>query len=181
MKKYFIFISLLLTVSACSSAENIASNELEGIELELSINKLEYSPNDEIIATVKLTNHNDSPRTVYAPIPADAEEGISAVMAWKKGENQWQFLSPQNNQDISNIKERSFYDYVLVELDADETIEQEFSWNRELFNEENDENFKADSGEYMLSTFVVLDEIKTQEEYFEPKKQVISKINIKLK
>lgn len=84
---------------------------------------------------------------------------------------QWQLLSPENKQDISNIKGRSFYDYVLVEIGANETIEQEFVWNKELLNQESDEIIKADNGDYILSTFVILDEIKTQEEYYEPEKQ----------
>ncbi|MFJ7935639.1 hypothetical protein [Sporosarcina sp. NPDC096371] len=93
----------------------------------------------------------------------------------------WQMLSPQNNQDIPNIKERSFYDYVLVELGANETIEQEFVWNKELFNQESEEIVKADRGEYILSTFVILDEIKDEKEYYEPEKQVISKLNFTIK
>ncbi|WP_339250293.1 hypothetical protein NSQ43_11410 [Sporosarcina sp. FSL W8-0480] len=173
LNKYFILsiFALLLTLSACSSAKNTASNEMEGIELDLTINKQEFSQNDEIIAKVILTNHNDSPREIFVPIPVDTEEGISAVMVEKKDKMQWQLLSPENKQDISNIKGRSFYDYVLVEIGANETIEQEFVWNKELLNQESDEIIKADNGDYILSTFVILDEIKTQEEYYEPEKQ----------
>lgn len=64
-----------------------------------------------------------------------------------------------------------------MEIGANETIEQKFVWNKELLNQETKEIVKADNGEYVLSTFVILDEIKTQEEYYEPEKQVISKLN----
>lgn len=86
LNKYFILsiFALLLTLSACSSAKNTASNEMEGIELDLTINKQEFSQNDEIIAKVILTNHNDSPREIFVPIPVDTEEGISAVMVEKR-------------------------------------------------------------------------------------------------
>lgn len=183
LNKYLIIsiFALLLILSACSSSKNAVSNEIDGIELELTINKQEMSQIDEVIAKVILTNHNDSPREVFVPLPADLKEGISAVMVEKKDKMQWQLLSPQNNQDISNIKGRSFYDYVLVEIGANESIEQEFVWNMELLNQDSKEIVIADSGEYILSTFVILDEIKTQEDYYEPKKQVISKLNFTIK
>ena len=105
------------------------------------------------------------------------EEGISAVMVERKNQSLWKLLNPQNNKDIPNVKERSFYDFVLVEIGANETIEQEFRWDKELFNQESREIVEADSGEYILSAFIILDELNNQEEYYEPEKQLISKLN----
>lgn len=175
-----VFI-LILILSACSPEENTASNEMEGIELELTINKQEISPDDEVVVKVILTNHNDSKREIFVPIPKDTEEGISAVMVKGKDQMLWQLLSPQNNQDIPNIKERTFYDFVLVELGANETIEQEFRWNKELLNQESREIVEADSGEYILSSFVILDKLNKQKDYYEPEKQLISKLNFTVK
>ena len=126
--KYLIVSVFIFTLilSACSVAETTASNEMDGIELELTIDKQVISSDNEVVAKVILTNHNDSLRKVFVPIPKDTEEGISAVMVERKNQALLQFLSPQNNQDLPNIKERSFYDFVLVELGANETIEQEF-------------------------------------------------------
>ena len=83
-----------------------------------------------------LTNHNDSKREVFVPIPEDTEEGISAVMVERKNQRLWQLLNPQNNKDISNVKERLFYEFVRVEIGANETIEQGIRWDKELFNQE---------------------------------------------
>ncbi|QFF99005.1 hypothetical protein PB01_09265 [Psychrobacillus glaciei] len=102
-------------------------------------------------------------------------------MVERKGEMLSQLLNPNNNQDIPNIKGRSFYDFVLVELGAYETIEQEFRWNKKLLNQESMEFEEADSGEYLLSTFIILDELNNQKEYYEPEKQSISKINFTVK
>ena len=44
---------------------------MEGIELELTINEQEISSDDEVVVTVILTNHNDSKREVFVPIPED--------------------------------------------------------------------------------------------------------------
>ena len=175
-----VFI-LVLIISTCSSLENTASHEMEGIELKQTINKQEISLEDDVIVTVSLINHNDSEREIYVPIPKNLEEGISAVMVERKNQLLWQLLSPRNNQDHRNIKERSFYDYILVELGASETIEQEFSWNKELLNQESSETVEADSGEYILSAFIVLDELNNQKEYYEPEKQLISKLNFTVK
>ena len=183
IKKYLLLtvFSLILILSACSSTENTVSNEMEGIELKLTINKQEITPNDEVIVKVILTNHNDALREIYVPIPKDIEKGISAVMVERENKALWQFLSPKNNLDIPNIKERSFYDYVLVELGVNETIEQEFSWNKELLDQENRGIVEADSGEYILSTFIILDELHNQKEYYEPEMQLISKLNFTVK
>lgn len=175
-----VFI-LILILSACSSSENTVSNEMEGIELELTINKQEISPGDEVVVKVILTNHNDSRREIFVPIPNDTEEGISAVMVERKNKTLWQFLNPQNNKDIPNIKERSFYEFVRVELGTNETIEQEFRWNKELVNQESREVVEVDSGEYILSSFIILDELNNQKEYYEPEKQLISKLNFTVK
>ena len=172
---------MVLILSACSSLENTASHEMEGIELKQTINKQEISLEDDVIVTVSLINHNDSEREIYVPIPKDLEEGISAVMVERKNQLLWQLLSPRNNQDTSNIKERSFYDYVRVELGANETIEQEFSWNKELLNQESREIVEAASGEYILSAFIILDELKNEQEYYEPEKQLISKLSFTIK
>lgn len=181
--KYLLITSfiLMLILSACSSVESTVSNEIDGIELELSIKKQEYLSDDEIVATVILTNHNDSQRKVYAPSPIDIEEGIAVVMVVRENQHAWQFLSPQNNKDIPSIKGRSFYDYILVQLEPNETIEQEFRWNRELFNQESREIIEANSGEYILSSFIILDELNNQKEYYEPEKQLISKLKFTVK
>ncbi len=175
-----VFI-LILILSACSSVESTVSNELDGIELEITINKQEFSSDDEIIAKVILTNHNDSQRKIYAPIPDDSDEGIAAVMVGRENQNSLQFLSPRNNKDNLNIKGRTFYDFVLLEFGANETIEQEFRWNKELFYPEEDEVVEADSGKYFLSAFIILDEVDNQEDYYEPEKQLISKLNFTVK
>lgn len=183
LNKYLILTGfiLILILSACSSADNTATTEMEGIELKLSINKQEISNDDEVVAKVILSNLNDSQRKIVVPIPKDTEKAISAVMVESKNQMSWQLLSPLNNQNISNIKERSFYDYVLVELGANETIEQEFRWNKELLNQESREIVEADSGEYILSAFIILDELTSQKEYYEPEKQLISKLNFTVK
>lgn len=175
------FSFLIITLSACSSTENSISNELDGIELILTINKQEISSGDEVVAKVTLTNHNDSQREIFVPIPKNIDEGISAVMVEKKGEMLSELLSPKNSQDILNIKERSFYDFVLVELSANETIEQEFHWNKKLLNQESREIVDAEGGEYLLSSFIILDELNNQKEYYEPEKQLISKLNFTVK
>jgi hypothetical protein len=174
----FIFIQIL---TGCSSIGNTASNEMDGIELELVINKQELSSDDEIVVTVILTNHNKSMKEILVPTPEGTEEGISAVMVERKNQSQWQLLNPHNNKDISNVKERSFYDFVPVEIGANETIEQEFRWDKELLNQESGEIVEADSGEYILSAFIILDELNKQEEYYEPEKQLISKLNFIVK
>ncbi|WP_391122412.1 hypothetical protein [Psychrobacillus sp. L3] len=183
LSKYIIltFSFLIITLSACSSTENSISNEIEGIELKLTINKQKISSDDEVNAKVTLTNHNDTQREIFVPIQKDIDEGISAVMVERKGEMLSQLLNPNNNQDIPNIKGRSFYDFVLVELGANETIEQEFRWNKKLLNQESMEIEEADSGEYLLSTFIILDELNNQKEYYEPEKQLISKLNFTVK
>lgn len=183
LNKYLILtiFTVILTLSACSSTQNTVSNKMEGIELELTINKKEFSLNDKIIAKVILTNHNDSKRKIFAPIPKDTEEGISAIMVEKENKMLSQFFSPQNNKDIPNIKERSFYDFVLVELEANETIEQEFQWNNLLFDQENKKIVEANKGNYSLSAFIILDELINQQEYYEPEKQLISKLKFTVK
>lgn len=183
LNKYFILAVFIFTImlSACSSTDNSFSNEMEGIELKLSINKQEILSDDEVVAKVTLINHNDSQKEIFVPIPKDLGEGISAVMVERKGEMLSQTLSPENNQDIPNIKGRSFYDFVLVELGANETIEQEFRWNKELLNQENREIEEADNGEYLLSAFVILDQLDNQKEYYEPEKQLISTLNFIVK
>lgn len=183
VSKYYIFILILLVtiLSACSSAENKSTSEMDGIELKLSINKEEISSDDAFVAKVTLTNMNDSKRKVYVPTTKDIDEGISAVMVEREGENLWQLLNPKDSKAIPNIKERTFYDFVLVELEANKTIEQEFSWNKELLNQENIKVEKAESGEYLLSTFIILDDINNQVEYYEPEKQLITKLNFTVK
>lgn len=175
-----IFI-LILILSACSSVESSVSNEMEGIELEITINKQEYSSDDEIVAKIVLTNHNDSQRKIYAPSPIDIEEAIAAVMVVRENQNLFQFLGPQNDQDITSIKGRSFHDFVLVQLEPNETIEQEFRWNKELLNPETEEIIDANSGKYIFSTFIILDELNSQKDYYEPEKQLISKLNFTVK
>ena len=181
LNKYVIvpilFIMLIPIISACSSADNTASNEMEGIELELIINEQEISSDDEVVVTVILTNHNDSKREVFVPMPEDNDAGISAVIVERKNRSLWKLLNPQTNKDIPNVKERSFHNFILVEIGANETIEQEFRSDKELFNQESREIVEADGGEYILSAFIILDELNKQEEYYEPEKQLISKLN----
>lgn len=181
--KYIIlsFFILIITLSACSSTESSISNEMEGIELDITINKQEMTLDDEVVAKVTLTNHNDSQIEIFVPIPSDIEEGIAAVMVEKENEMLSQLLSPENSLNIPNIKERTFYDFVLVKLGANETIEQEFRWNKELLNQGSREIVKADSGEYLLSTFVILDDLIDEKDYYEPEKQLISKVNFTVK
>ena len=183
LNKYLLLNALILVLilSACSLVGNTVSNEMEGVELELTINEQEISSDDEVVVTVKLTNYNDSKREVFVPILEDSEEGISAVMVERKNQRLWQLLNPQNNKDISNVKERSFNNFVLVEIGANETIEQEFRWDKELFNQESREIVEAVSGEYILSAFIILDELNKEEEYYEPENQLISKINFRVK
>lgn len=178
---FFLIIIFALILLACSSSNNTATEKMDGIELELAINKQEITTDDDLVVTVTLTNHNDSQRKLFVPIPVDVEEGISAVMVEKKNQLSGQLLNPSSNGSLPNIKGRSFYDYVVVDLGAKETIEQEFSWDKRLFNQEKREIVEADSGNYIVSTFVLLDELTTQEDYFEPEKQLISKLTYKVK
>lgn len=174
-------ILVLISISwiIFSQQHNLAtttSNQMEGIELELAIDKSNYSLDDNVVATVTITNHNDTAKEIYVPVPIDVEAGISAVMVEKKGQMQYQLLSPQHDQNHPNIKGRSFYDYALVRIGPRETIEQTFQWDMKLTIQENRELVSADRGEYILSTFIVLDEINQQLEYYEPEKQLISKL-----
>ena len=181
-KCLFLLVTIFtLILSACSSSDNTAMEKMDGIELELAINNQQISTDDVLVVTVTLTNHNESQRKLYVPTPVDMEEGISAVMVEMKDQLSGQLLNPLSDGSLPNIKGRSFYDYVVVELGAKETIEQEFSWDKKLFNQEKREIIEADSGNYIVSTFVLLDELTTQEDYYEPEKQLISKLTFKVK
>lgn len=171
--------TLILILSACSSIENTVSNKMDGVELELTIDKQKFTPGDEVIAKVSITNHSDSKIDVFIPTPKDTDKGIAAVMVETKRENQMlsQLLSPKNNEDIPNINGRTFYDFVLVQLEATEKIEQEFHWNKELLNQESRKNVVGGSGDYILSAFIILDELNNEIEYYEPEKQLISELN----
>lgn len=177
MKKHVLLvfiIILLLFLGACTSEKTTATNELDGIELELALDKQKLTANNDVDATVTITNHNKTKKTIYVPTPKDTEEGIAAVTMTKKNEG-LQLLDPIDSQDIPNIKERTYYDFVLVELDADETIEQHYQWDKELFDQESEKNVKAEKGDYILSSFVILDELTEQKEHYEPEKQLVSK------
>src|SRR5690606_2907575 len=54
-----------------------ASNMMDGIELDISLEKKTYFLDEEFIATVKITNHHDTERVVYVPTPIDVEDTIS--------------------------------------------------------------------------------------------------------
>ncbi|GGA89782.1 hypothetical protein [Ornithinibacillus halotolerans] len=153
-----------------------ASNMMDGIELEISLEKKTYSLDEEFIATVKITNHNDTERVVYVPTPIDVEDTISAVMVEKKEQLLWRILPPHSNEALPNIQGRSFYDYVKVTLAVNETIEQKFYWNKELIDQASQQTINTGQGEYLISTLILLDEITSQEDYYEPEKQLISKL-----
>lgn len=91
-------------------------------------------------------------------------------MIEKRNETAVQFLDPKTNLDLPNINGRVFDDYVQVTLGANETIEQKFQWNKALFNQEAEDIVPADTGEYILSSFVVLDDLQAQTEDDEPEK-----------
>lgn len=172
-----LFISFLL-FSACSQDESplSVSEQMEGIELKLSLDKQEYSLEEEVVATVSITNHNDESADFFVPIPIDFKEGIAGVSVEHQNELMFQLLSPKTDMDISNIVGRSYYDFVYVQLEPKETVEQEFVWNQDLINQESHETTHAGTGDYLISTFILLDEIDEQLEYFEPNNQLISKI-----
>jgi hypothetical protein len=183
LRKYLIILLPILIASlyACSPTENTATNEMDGIELKLSINNKEISLDDDVFVEVTLTNNNDSGKVIFVPTPKEIDEGIAAIMVERKGKGLSQLLSSKNEQDNPNIKERSFYDFVKVELGPNETIEQEFYWDKELFNQESREIVDAENGKYILSSFIILDELTEQKEYYEPEKQLITKLNFLVK
>jgi hypothetical protein len=82
---------------------------------------------------------------------------------------------------IQNIKGRSFYNFVLLELGANETIEQEFRWNKELVNQESREVIEVNRGSYIFSSFIILDELNNQKDFDKPEKQLISNLNFTVK
>ncbi|WP_010096561.1 hypothetical protein [Ornithinibacillus scapharcae] len=156
------------------------SNQMDGIELELTIDKSTYSLDDNFVATITITNHNGTAKEIYVPVPIDIEAGISAVMVEKRGQMLYQLLTPQSNQEHSNLKGRSFYDYALVKIGPHETIKQDFQWDMKLIKQENRKVIAADRGEYTLSSFIVLDELHQQLEYYEPENQLISKLTFRI-
>ncbi|WP_336824249.1 hypothetical protein [Sporosarcina sp. USHLN248] len=179
---FSIIISITILTACSMKKEIIVSNEQEGIELKVQLNQDSVSPNDEVLLHVTLTNHNDSTKEIYVPTPKETEEGIAAVMVIDEKDNRlYQFLSPHSTQKLSNVKERTFYDYVLVELGANESIEQQFLWNREFYDEQNEKSVTAQRGKYILSSFVILDELENEEDYFEPEKQIVSKFHFRIK
>jgi hypothetical protein len=154
-----------------------ASTMMDGIELELKLSKDTFSMDEEIIANVMITNHNDTEREIYVPIAFEIDEGISAVMVEKNDRLLWQVLPPHTNEAIPNIRGRSYYDYVHVTLAANETIEQQFYWDKKLIDQASQQTIISGHGEYLITAFFLLDEITSQEDYYEPEKQLISKLN----
>ncbi|WOV88378.1 hypothetical protein QWT69_04435 [Sporosarcina oncorhynchi] len=183
MKMYFLssVIGLLIILTGCSSEDSSVTKKMDGIELTLAVNMQEVTSDDELVVTVTLKNHNDLPKKLYVPLPADMKEGISSVLIEKKDVSSFRLLDPLNSTDFKSIQGRSFYEYVVVELGANETISQSFTWDNELLIQESLEVVEADSGKYIVSAFVILDEIETEELYYEPEKQLISKLTIKVK
>jgi hypothetical protein len=181
-KKLSLIAIILLFLSACSLADSTTSvtEQMEGIELNLSIEKQDYSLNEKIVAKVSVTNHNNKPTELFIPIPKDVKESIAGVIVERQNETKYQILSPIEEENITNIVGRSYYDYVYVVLDSKETIEQEFIWNQDLINQETQETIKAQAGQYIISSFIVLDEIDEQLEYYEPKNQLISKLTFSI-
>lgn len=178
-------IMVLISVSwiIFSQEQHLAtsiSNQMDGIELELTIDKSKYSLHDNFIATVTITNHNDTAKEIYVPVPIDVDAGISAVMVEKKGQMLFRLLTPQNNQTHTNIKGRSFYDFAVVKIGPNEKIKQEFQWDMKLVEQENRDIVSTDRGEYILSTSIVLDDLNQQLEYYEPEKQLISKLTFRI-
>ena len=172
-----IFIIFLL-FSACSQEESTTSvsEQMDGIELNLSLEKQEYSLDEEVVATVIITNHNDESVDFFVPIPIDFKEGIAGVSVERQNELMFQLLSPKTDINISNIVGRSYYDFVYIQLEPKEIIEQAFLWNQDLINQETQETIQGEAGEYLISTFILLDELDEQLEYFEPNNQLISKL-----
>ncbi|WP_339212714.1 hypothetical protein [Ornithinibacillus sp. FSL M8-0202] len=175
---WFIYSGISPEHDSFRSASN--SNQLDGIELEITIDKKHYSLHEDLIANVTLTNYTNKQRVIYVPTSVEEEEGIAAVMIEKRNETAVQFLDPKTNLDLPNINGRVFDDYVQVTLGANETIEQKFQWNKALFNQEAEDIVPADTGEYILSSFVVLDDLQAQTEDDEPEKQLITKLTLNL-
>jgi len=178
----WISMAFLLSLTACSpkeSKEQTVSNQMDGIELVLSIPKQDVSLKDDFLANVVITNHNNAKVKIYAPIRADKKDGIAAVMAIKQ--KKWQMLNPVSGKDLPSVKKRTNYDFVLVELEPNETIEQAFTWNKQLFDQESQKNEAAEKGNYVLSAFVLLDDLKQQKETYKPEKQIIAKFNFTVK
>ncbi|ADU32153.1 hypothetical protein [Evansella cellulosilytica] len=156
-----IFIIFLLA-SGCSSATYDSEN-LEGIELKLSLDKKEYSLNEDVVVTISLRNHNNKAREVFVPIPFDFDERITSVFIANQNGSTFQVLHPKGEHNISNIVGRSNYDYVKVQLDPKETIEQEFLWNHELFHQEALETVESEPGEYVIGAVIFLDDIEIED------------------
>lgn len=178
----WISMAFLLSLTACSpkeSKEHTVSNQMDGIELTLSIPKQEISLKDDFTAKVVITNHNNSKVKIYASIPADKKDGIAAVMTINQ--KKYQLLNPIPGKDLPNVKKRTYYDFVLVELEPNETIEQAFTWNKQLFDQVNRKNEAAEKGDYVLSAFVILDDLKQQKESYKPEKQIIAKFDFTVK
>ncbi|MBS3678971.1 hypothetical protein KGF86_01985 [Ornithinibacillus massiliensis] len=174
---WFIYSGMSPEHDSFRNASN--SNQLDGIELEITVDKKHYSLYEDLIANVTLTNHTNKERVIYVPTSVEEEEGIAAVMIEKRNETAVQFLDPKTNLDLPNINGRVFDDYVQVTLGANETIEQKFQWNKALFIQETEDIVPADTGEYILSSFIVLD-LQDQTEYAEPEKQLITKLTLNL-
>lgn len=175
---WFIYSGMSPEHYSIPNASN--SNQLDGIELEITTDKKHYSLHEDLIANVKLTNHTNKERVIYVPTPVEEEEGIAAVMIEKRNETAVQFLDPQTNIDLPNINGRVFDDFVQVTLGANESIEQKFQWNKALFIQETEDIVPADKGEYILSSFVVLDDLQGQMEYDELENQLITKLTLNL-
>lgn len=162
MHKYLvvIIVSLILLLSACNSNEvndnTSDSVKMEGIELQLTIDKEEYSQNEKVIASIKITNSNNTPKDFYVPIPHDAKEGIAGVIVEKKDQPLFTILNPKNNEEIQNIQGRTHYEFVHVQLGPNEKIEQEFLWNQKLINQETQQQLQAESGEYWLEVALLI-------------------------
>lgn len=181
-KKISLIAIISLLLSACSSADSTTSvsEQMAGIELNLSIEKQNYSLNEEVVAKVSITNHNDKPTELFIPIPKDVKESIAGVIVEPQNETKYQILNPLEEEHITNIVGRSYYDFVFVVLDSKETIDQEFIWNQDLINQETQETIKAQAGQYIISSFILLDEIDEQLEHYEPKNQLISKLTFSI-
>lgn len=153
---------------------------MEGIELNISIEKEDFSLNEEVVVKVSITNHNDKSTELFIPIDKDVKESIAGVIVARQNETKYQILNPLGEENITNIVGRSYYDFVHVVLDSKETIEQEFIWNQELINQDTQETIKAQAGQYIISSFIILDEINEQLEHYEPKNQLISKLTFSI-
>lgn len=171
-----IFI-IILFVSACSSAERapVVSEKMQGIELKLALDKTVYSLNEAVVVTVNITNHSNKRRDFYVPIPIDIEEGIAGVIVERQNAMMYKLLNPKEESNMTNIIGRSHNDFVHVQLKPKETIEQTFVWDQVLINQKSQETIQAEVGDYLISIFILLDEIDEHLDYFEPNNQLITK------